>query len=85
MVHKFATEYFGLPNNHTAVIQDVVSWSQQNAPTLQEHFDYIVHDVFTGGAEPVDLFTDTFLQGLRHMLKPTGVIVIVSDSIIRAT
>ncbi|KAI0392268.1 spermine/spermidine synthase [Xylariaceae sp. FL0594] len=76
VVHKFATKYFGLPERHSAVIQDVVSWSRQNAPELEEHYDYIVHDVFTGGAEPVDLFTDTFLQGLRHMLKPTGVIVI---------
>ncbi|KAI1815913.1 spermine/spermidine synthase [Poronia punctata] len=76
VVHKFATKYFGLPSNHTAVIQDAVSWSQQNAPSLRKQFDYIVHDVFTGGAEPVDLFTDTFLKRLRSMLKPTGVIVI---------
>ncbi|KAI0102979.1 S-adenosyl-L-methionine-dependent methyltransferase [Nemania sp. FL0031] len=76
VVHKFAGKYFGLPPNHTAVIEDVVSWSQHNAPALHEHYDYIVHDVFTGGAEPVDLFTDTFLLGLKHMLKPNGVIVI---------
>ncbi|KAI1132827.1 S-adenosyl-L-methionine-dependent methyltransferase [Nemania abortiva] len=76
VVHKFAGKYFGLPPNHTAVIEDVVSWSQLKAPALHEHYDYIVHDVFTGGAEPVDLFTDTFLLGLKHMLKPNGVIVI---------
>ncbi|KAI1429809.1 S-adenosyl-L-methionine-dependent methyltransferase [Xylaria sp. FL1777] len=76
VVYKFASKYFGLPSNHTAVIEDVVSWSQLNALPLHEHFDYIVHDVFTGGAEPVDLFTDTFLKGLKHMLKPSGVIVI---------
>ncbi|KAI0443489.1 S-adenosyl-L-methionine-dependent methyltransferase [Xylaria telfairii] len=76
IIHKFASKYFGLPPNHTAVIEDVVSWSQLNAPILHEHYDYIVHDVFTGGAEPVDLFTDTFLEGLKHMLKPNGVIVI---------
>jgi hypothetical protein len=78
VVYRFASKYFGLPSNHTAVIEDVVSWSQLNAPALQEHYDYIVHDVFTGGAEPVDLFTDTFLEGLKYMLKPAGVIVIVS-------
>ncbi|KAI0968200.1 S-adenosyl-L-methionine-dependent methyltransferase [Xylaria arbuscula] len=76
VVYKFANKYFGLPPNHTAVIEDVVSWSQLNAASLHENFDYIVHDVFTGGAEPVDLFTDTFLEGLKHMLKPSGVIVI---------
>ncbi|KAI1353803.1 S-adenosyl-L-methionine-dependent methyltransferase [Xylaria sp. FL0043] len=76
VVYKFASKYFGLPSNHTAVIEDVVSWSQDNAASLRENFDYIVHDVFTGGAEPVDLFTDTFLEGLKHMLKPNGIIVI---------
>jgi hypothetical protein len=37
-----------------------------------------VHDVFTGGAEPVDLFTLEFLQSLGRVLKPNGVIAIVS-------
>lgn len=82
VVHKFATKYFGLPPNHTAVIEDVLAWSQRNVLTLHEHYDYIVHDVFTGGAEPVDLFTDTFLRRLEQMLKPSGVIVIVSRRII---
>ncbi|KAI2633439.1 spermine/spermidine synthase [Xylaria nigripes] len=76
VVYRFSRQYFGLPPNHNAVIEDVVSWSQLNAVALHEHYDYIVHDVFTGGAEPIDLFTDTFLSGLEHMLKPTGVIVI---------
>ncbi|KAI1118421.1 spermine/spermidine synthase [Nemania sp. NC0429] len=75
VVHKFATKYFGLPPNHTAVIEDVLAWSQSNAEALHEHYDYIVHDVFTGGAEPVDLFTDAFLRRLEQMLKPSGVIV----------
>ncbi|KAI0014786.1 S-adenosyl-L-methionine-dependent methyltransferase [Xylariomycetidae sp. FL0641] len=76
VVYDFAKKYFGLPSNHTAVIEDVVSWSQSNAASLEEHYDYIVHDVFTGGAEPVDLFTHEFLEGLKLMLKPDGVIAI---------
>ncbi|KAI1498808.1 S-adenosyl-L-methionine-dependent methyltransferase [Biscogniauxia marginata] len=76
VVYDFAKKYFALPSNHTAVIQDVVSWSQLNAPNLHEHYDYIVHDVFTGGAEPIALFTDEFLEGLKHMLKANGVIAI---------
>ncbi|KAI4155646.1 MAG: hypothetical protein LQ340_000865 [Diploschistes diacapsis] len=39
-------------------------------------YDYIVHDVFTGGAEPVDLFTETFIRSLSYLLKPDGVIAI---------
>ncbi|OTB13249.1 hypothetical protein K445DRAFT_320109 [Daldinia sp. EC12] len=76
VVYDFAKKYFGLPLNHTAVIQDAISWSQSNRDTLHEYYDYIVHDVFTGGAEPIPLFTHEFLSGLRHMLKPNGVIAI---------
>ncbi|KAI0477797.1 S-adenosyl-L-methionine-dependent methyltransferase [Xylariaceae sp. FL0804] len=76
VVHAFAMKYFGLPSNHTAVIEDVVSWSQTNAASLHEYYDYIIHDVFTGGAEPIDLFTYEFLEGLKSMLRPNGVIAI---------
>ncbi|KAI1102887.1 S-adenosyl-L-methionine-dependent methyltransferase [Jackrogersella minutella] len=76
VVYDFAKKYFGLPRNHTAVIQDAISWSQSNKDELHEYYDYVVHDVFTGGAEPIPLFTEEFLSGLKHMLKPNGVIAI---------
>lgn len=41
-------------------------------------YDYIVHDVFTGGAEPIELFTVEFLEGLKSLLKDDGAIAIVS-------
>lgn len=40
-------------------------------------YDYIVHDVFTGGAEPLELFTLEFLRDLKSLLKEDGVIAIV--------
>ena len=80
MVYDFATRYFALPSNHTAVIADAVRWSRENAAARAESFDYIIHDVFTGGAEPVDLFTQEFLASLSAMLKPNGVIAIVSST-----
>ena len=81
-VHEFATKYFDLPTNHTAVIQDAVSWvssiaSHNSKPsTIPQRYSYILHDVFTGGAEPLPLFTHTFLQNLRSLLAPNGVIAI---------
>lgn len=136
VVHRFATQYFGLPTNHTAVLRDAVKWVRQQArakeaaaagflPTLvvepgavtegetitttsattiaasatsedrstkksdddeaeeeeakgktKTHFDYIIHDVFTGGAEPLELFNTAFLRDLRTLLTPNGVIAI---------
>ncbi|EAW12775.1 spermidine synthase [Aspergillus clavatus NRRL 1] len=77
VVHKFAKEYFYLPSNHIAAIEDAtvfVQRAQESANPAQ--YDYIVHDVFTGGAEPVELFTIEFIKGLYDLLKNDGVIAI---------
>lgn len=77
VVHEFASKYFQLPDNHTAVIDDAVSYTASLVNDTEARFDYIVHDVFTGGAEPISLFTLEFLQGLNALLKPEGTIAIV--------
>ena len=80
VVHQYATQYFHLPTNHTAVIKDAVAFVDEAIAieTERSKYDYIIHDVFTGGAEPVELFTQEFLAGLDYMLKDSGVIAIVS-------
>lgn len=79
VVHEFATKYFNLPKNHTVVIDDAVAFVDRATAAVPATFayDYIIHDVFTGGTEPVDLFTFEFLQNLKKLLKPEGVIAIV--------
>lgn len=122
VVHRFATDYFELPKNHTAVLSDAIAWVKSeahpkapvpdedeplstttfsltdvlndviawaqglpdpplnsedpttaNPPPAVLQYDYIIHDVFTGGAEPLALFTRDFLSDLRSLLKPHGV------------
>lgn len=80
-VHSFATKYFALPPNHTPVIADAVSYASETAKEGKQ-YTYIVHDVFTGGAEPVDLFTLEFIQDLHAMLAPWGVIAIVRSHLL---
>lgn len=75
VVHKFATEYFHLPSNHIAAIEDATAFVKRTPPA---QYDYIVHDVFTGGVEPLELFTLEFLESLSSLLKDDGVIAIVS-------
>ena len=79
MVHDFATRYFDLPQNHTSIIGDAIEIvnDMQSRAGNDNLYSYIVHDVFTGGAEPIDLFTQEFLGGLSNLLKPEGVIAIV--------
>ena len=76
VVHEFATNHFNLPRNHTAWIGDAVAVLESVKDQRQAHYDYIIHDVFTGGAEPVDLFTIEFLTTLNSILKEDGVIAI---------
>ena len=89
-VHEYAVKYFDLPTNHTAILQDAVSAVSKLAtplkasepdstsvvPEPERQYDYIIHDVFTGGAEPLALFTQSFLSNLRALLKTNGVIAI---------
>lgn len=76
VVHRFAIEHFNLPKTHRIYIADAVGLVEAKKEELEEYYDYIIHDVFTGGAEPVDLFTIEFLTGLRQLLQPDGVIAL---------
>lgn len=78
VVHEFAVKYFGLQENSPPALTDAVAHTRKLADEAKT-YDYIVHDVFTGGAEPVELFTLEFLQGLNSLLKPDGVIAVVGS------
>ncbi|KAJ5735623.1 uncharacterized protein N7483_000748 [Penicillium malachiteum] len=76
VVYKFATQYFNLPSNHVAAIEDATQFVKKAQKAAWPKYDYIVHDVFTGGAEPAELFTFEFLKDLSSLLKDDGVIAI---------
>lgn len=62
--------------NLDIVNQDALQYALQ-ASIRQNRYEYIIHDVFTGGAEPTPLFTNSFLKTLKCLLKPQGAIAIV--------
>lgn len=76
VVHYYATKYFSLSPNHNAVISDAVDYVTRTSKIDPGSFNYIIHDVFTGGAEPVYLFTQEFFQGLYDLLSDDGVVAI---------
>ncbi|KAL2401387.1 hypothetical protein ABEF93_005658 [Exophiala dermatitidis] len=76
VVHEFAIKYFSLPHNHSYLIGDAVAAVRNANASEANSYDYIIHDVFTGGAEPVELFTAEFFRGLHMLLKQDGVIAI---------
>lgn len=77
VVMGYASKYFDLSPNHNGVVADAVRYMGDVANSTEERYDYIIHDVFTGGAEPVNLFTHEFMKDLQASLKPDGVIAIV--------
>lgn len=77
-MRDYARDYFALPESHEPVIADAVTYAKDAAAKADQKYDYIIHDVFTGGAEPVELFTSEFLEDLHSLMKPNGVIAIVS-------
>ena len=78
-MHDFAAKFFDLPRNHTSIIGDAIEvvGDMQKAKEMRNTYDYIIHDVFTGGAEPINLFTSEFIKGLSDLLRPNGIIAIV--------
>ncbi|WPH03213.1 Hypothetical protein R9X50_00609000 [Acrodontium crateriforme] len=76
IVYALATKYFGLPVTNNVVVQDAVSFVNSAVSTKSQKYDYIIHDVFTGGAEPLNLFNLEFIQSLRALLTSNGVAAI---------
>jgi len=72
VVHEFAEKYFGLPKMNI-VHEDGRAFVERS----QEKWDYVIHDVFTGGSVPVHLFTAEMWTAVRKTLSSDGVVVVV--------
>lgn len=55
---------------------------ESNKVDNKKQYEFILHDVFTGGAVPASLFTAEFFTELRSLLADDGVIAIVGLSIL---
>ncbi|KAL9128441.1 MAG: hypothetical protein Q9217_002874 [Psora testacea] len=76
VIHEFATRYFSLPATHTSIIGDAIVAIEDMRREHTSRYDYIIHDVFTGGTEPIELFTKDFLTALSSLLNTDGTIAI---------
>lgn len=75
VVHQFAQQYFGLPKI-SAVYQDGRSFIEDRVKH-DEKWDFIVHDVFTGGSVPSHLFTSQMWNTCKQALVLDGVLAVV--------
>ncbi|WP_238559195.1 fused MFS/spermidine synthase [Marinimicrobium sp. LS-A18] len=67
-----AQQYFSFEPTGEVVVGDARYRIQQ----LEQRYDLIVHDCFTGGAEPIHLLSLEMFQTLKARLKPGGVLAL---------
>ncbi len=74
VVYDLAREYFALPlPNGGAVIEDGRKFLARKSALK---YDFIVHDVFTGGVLPAELFTAQAFEQLKARLQPWGTLAV---------
>jgi len=77
LIHQYAQQYFGLPTLRGPVYYQDGRKFIETAASRGDKWDYIVHDVFTGGSVPAELFTREMWQATKTALSPDGVLVVV--------
>ena len=74
-VYHFARQYFGMPLPRGGVHLEDARAYLGRATTQQ--FDWVIHDVFTGGSVPPRLFTSECWQHVKSLLRPGGTLAVV--------
>jgi spermidine synthase len=81
VVHRFAEKYFGL-RNVLVLHEDGRDFVKRSA-RKGEKWDYILHDVFTGGSFPAHLFTTEMWALTKDILYDDGVLAVVTSHSLR--
>lgn len=74
VVYYMARDYFGLEQPNTVHIESGRDFLQR---VDQETYDFILHDIFTGGSVAPKMFSLELLQLVKHALKPNGILAMV--------
>ncbi|KAA1089080.1 hypothetical protein PGT21_006394 [Puccinia graminis f. sp. tritici] len=77
MVYEYAQTYFGFPTPDGGIfLEDARIYLDRQDRREGGDFDYVIHDVFTGGSVPSSLFTLECWQAIRARLKDDGVLAV---------
>jgi spermidine synthase len=72
VVADMAIKYF----NFTPTGDFIVGDARYEIKKLNKHYDFIIHDCFTGGSEPTHMLTVEMLTELRNLLSEQGVLAL---------
>ncbi|MBW0563892.1 hypothetical protein O181_103607 [Austropuccinia psidii MF-1] len=77
IVYEYAQKFFALPTPNGGIfLEDARYYLQRAVNGSLGLFDYIIHDVFTGGTVPSSLFTVECWKGIRNKLKDDGILAV---------
>ncbi|KAJ9057799.1 hypothetical protein DSO57_1019292 [Entomophthora muscae] len=74
LVYSYAQSFFKLPQPSKVFLQD--GYHFLNSIANESSYDYILHDVFTGGTVPSQLFSVEALMLCKRALKQDGVLAL---------
>ncbi|KAI8911458.1 S-adenosyl-L-methionine-dependent methyltransferase [Gorgonomyces haynaldii] len=73
-VYDYAKKYFDLPEPRSYYIGDGRYYV--DAIAQNQTYDFVLHDVFTGGLVPKTLFSIECMASIKRILKPNGVLAV---------
>ncbi len=71
-VARAASEYFSFEGSGEVWVAD----ARYQIRKIERQYDFIIHDTFTGGSEPIHLLSREMFIELKAQLKPGGVMVL---------
>lgn len=74
VIPYYATRYFNLPFTLKQTVMDGAEFVKK---ADSSKYDYVVHDIFTGGSISGILLTRSFFKDLKATLKPHGILALV--------
>ena len=84
-MYDAARIFFGLSDLEPSrvFLEDARSWAAKRANLgtgdVGVQYDLVVHDCFSGGGVPEQLFTLEFWEDLKAVMHPEAVVVVVSN------
>ncbi|KAI9227261.1 MAG: S-adenosyl-L-methionine-dependent methyltransferase [Piptocephalis tieghemiana] len=73
VVYRFSRTYFDLPEPRATYLMDGRKFLEE---AKDASYDYILHDVFTGGSVPPGLFSKQILSHIKRVLTPDGILAL---------
>lgn len=74
LVYKYAKDYFRLPEPNNVLLDDGRKIIEE---TKDNTYDFILHDVFTGGTVHSNLFSSQALVNIKRIMKSDSVLALV--------